>query len=62
MKITEKTINAPVYSLSDVAMFLGWVCAEIPELHSFECPKLLEAWHKWCTQMGLPTAKGTQHD
>ena len=52
--ITENTINEAVYSLSDVAMFLGWVCVEIPELHNLECPKLLEAWRKWCVQMDLP--------
>ncbi len=55
MKITEEKINEPIYSLSDVVMFLGWVCAEIPELHNLECPKLLEAWRKWCAQMGLPS-------
>ena len=50
----EDQINDPVYSLSDVVMFLGWVCVEIPELHTLECPKMLEAWNKWCAQMDLP--------
>ena len=52
----SKTINLRVYSLSDVAMFLGWVCVELPELHDLECPKLLEAWYKYCAQMGIPSA------
>lgn len=32
-----------------VIEFLGWVCAELPELHQLECPKLLEAWQKFLT-------------
>jgi hypothetical protein len=52
-------INAKVYSLSDVSMFLGWVCVELPELHNLECPKLLEAWYKYCAQMGIPSASDT---
>lgn len=56
MNNTPKTMNARVYSLSDVTMFLGWVCVEIPELHTLETPKLLEAWYKYCAQMGIPSA------
>lgn len=56
MNKQTKTMNARVYSLSDVSMFLGWVCVEIPELRTLECPKLLEAWYKWCSQMGIPSA------
>jgi hypothetical protein len=65
VKNTPETMNARVYSLSDVVMFLGWVCVEIPELHTLECPKLLEAWYKWCAQMGIPHASdnsgGSEH-
>jgi len=55
----SKTMNIRAYSLSDVSMFLGWVCVELPELHNLECPKLLEAWYKYCAQMGIPSALET---
>jgi hypothetical protein len=27
--------------------FLGWLSADIPELHNFEVPKLLDSWDRF---------------
>lgn len=35
-----------------VVMFLGYLTAELPELHTLECPRLLEAWDKFKAEMG----------
>ena len=35
-----------------VVMFLGFVCADLPELHALQCPKVLESWERFKEIMG----------
>lgn len=35
-----------------VTMFLGFACAYLPELHTLECPRMLEAWQAFKVEMG----------
>lgn len=43
------------YSEEYLAMFLGFVCADLPELHTLECPKMLESWKRFKKVMGETT-------
>ena len=38
--------DSPVAS-PGLIQFVGWLSAEIPELHSVEAPRLIEAAEKW---------------
>jgi hypothetical protein len=42
------------YSEDFVVMFLGFVCADLPELHTLECPKMLESWERFKAVMNAP--------
>lgn len=41
-----------MHSEEFVVMFLGFVCADLPELRTLECPKMLESWERFKTEMG----------
>jgi hypothetical protein len=44
-----------VHSEEFVVMFLGFLCADLPELHALECPKVLESWERFKKEMGKET-------
>jgi len=57
----NQSIEVPdgCHSEEFVVMFLGYLCAALPELHQFECPKILEAWEQFKTEMGKRTISST---
>lgn len=58
--MTARTVPPPasdlVHSEEFVVMFLGYLCADIPELHTLECVKVLESWERFKREMGKVTA------
>jgi len=47
-----ETFTKTAHSEEFVVMFLGFLCADTPELHQIECPRLLESWEKFKREMG----------
>lgn len=44
-----------IHSEQFVVMFMGYLTADIPELHVVEPPKILESWDKFKLEMGKKT-------
>lgn len=44
----------PTLSESDVEMFIGWLSADIPELHNVEIPRLADSWDRFKAKAGIP--------
>jgi hypothetical protein len=45
-------MNDLIHSEEFVLMFLGYVCADLPELSFVEIPKMQASWEKFKAQMG----------
>lgn len=57
MKESISAIVPPgMHSEEFVVMFLGFACADLPELHTLECPKMLESWERFKVTMGKRSA------
>jgi len=51
-----------VYTESDVLVFIGWLCADTPELHTVEVTKLTESWERFKAKSNLVSHTGAEHD
>lgn len=41
-----------VHSEEFVIMFLGYMCAQLPDLKTLQIPKVLDAWERFKREMG----------
>lgn len=43
----------PTFKESEIRQFLGFLSADIPELHAVEVPKIAESWERFKRTIGF---------